>query len=132
MGNKIMKKENVFAVIVFVLAVLFLLVTFVKVYAYDPTGTADQTETESVSTDNQSITIDRPVSSRPSVSSNKSGTSYGSIPLKNYVMVTYGMVGEHVKEFQRFLNKYGYGLVVDGIFGIRTQMAWNDYVKLIK
>ncbi|HEX6290500.1 MAG TPA: peptidoglycan-binding protein [Herpetosiphonaceae bacterium] len=41
--------------------------------------------------------------------------------------VRYGDSGEAVKAAQRQLNKYGYGLTVDGVFGPGTDSATRDY-----
>jgi zinc D-Ala-D-Ala carboxypeptidase len=43
------------------------------------------------------------------------------------ITVRYGDSGEAVKAAQRQLNKYGYNLTVDGIFGSGTDTAARDY-----
>lgn len=40
-----------------------------------------------------------------------------------------GSKGEEVKTLQNALNKYGYGLVADGIFGVKTEAAVMDYQR---
>lgn len=44
-----------------------------------------------------------------------------------YKQVGYGSTGSAVKKLQTSLNKHGYGLAVDGIFGVKTQAAVRDY-----
>lgn len=44
-----------------------------------------------------------------------------------YKQVGYGSTGSAVKKLQTALNKHGYGLAVDGIFGVKTQAAVRDY-----
>lgn len=46
-----------------------------------------------------------------------------------YSTIKYGSTGDDVKKLQEELNKYGYGLDTDGIFGIKTQSAVKDYQK---
>lgn len=46
-----------------------------------------------------------------------------------YSTIKYGSTGEDVKKLQEELNKYGYGLATDGIFGVKTQSAVRDYQK---
>lgn len=46
-----------------------------------------------------------------------------------YKQVGYGSTGSAVKKLQTALNKHGYGLAVDGIFGVKTQAAVRDYQK---
>lgn len=46
-----------------------------------------------------------------------------------YTMVAYGSQGNAVKALQSQLNKRGYGLDEDGIFGKKTQAAVRDYQK---
>ena len=41
--------------------------------------------------------------------------------------LSYGSQGEEVRKLQEALNKQGYNLSVDGIFGINTQNAVRDY-----
>ena len=41
--------------------------------------------------------------------------------------ISYGSRGDEVKELQTALNKNGYNLSVDGIFGSKTQAAVKDY-----
>ena len=41
----------------------------------------------------------------------------------------HGSKGEEVKTLQNSLNKYGYGLTVDGSFGAKTEAAVKDYQK---
>lgn len=41
--------------------------------------------------------------------------------------ISYGASGNEVKELQTQLNKQGYNLAVDGIFGSKTQSAVKDY-----
>ena len=43
--------------------------------------------------------------------------------------IQYGSQGSDVKELQKLLNKNGYKLTEDGIFGINTQKAVRDYQK---
>ncbi len=47
----------------------------------------------------------------------------------NYTMVAYGSQGSTVKKLQNELNKRGYQLDEDGIFGKKTQSAVRDYQK---
>lgn len=47
----------------------------------------------------------------------------------NYSQVRYGAKGNDVKTLQEMLNKSGYGLAVDGVFGTKTQAAVKDYQK---
>ena len=46
-----------------------------------------------------------------------------------YPMVAYGSSGSAVKELQEALNRPGYGLAVDGIFGEKTKAAVRSYQK---
>ena len=46
---------------------------------------------------------------------------------KNRRQVSYGSQGGEVTELQKLLNKKGYGLKEDGIFGNKTQAAVKDY-----
>ncbi len=46
-----------------------------------------------------------------------------------YSTIQYGSTGDDVKKLQEELNKYGYGLDTDGIFGVKTQSAVRDYQK---
>ncbi len=46
-----------------------------------------------------------------------------------YATIKYGSTGDDVKKLQEELNKYGYGLDTDGIFGVKTQSAVRDYQK---
>lgn len=46
-----------------------------------------------------------------------------------YSQVSYGSKGSSVKALQEALNKKGYGLTVDGIFGANTQSAVKSYQK---
>ena len=46
-----------------------------------------------------------------------------------YPMVAYGSSGSAVKELQEALNRHGYGLAVDGIFGEKTKAAVRSYQK---
>ncbi len=46
-----------------------------------------------------------------------------------YSTIKYGSTGDDVKKLQEELNKYGYGLDTDGIFGVKTQSAVKDYQK---
>lgn len=46
-----------------------------------------------------------------------------------YSTIQYGSTGNDVKKLQEELNKYGYGLDTDGIFGVKTQSAVRDYQK---
>ena len=41
----------------------------------------------------------------------------------------YGSKGYFVRELQRLLNKVGYALKVDGIFGVRTRAAVKDFQR---
>ena len=44
-----------------------------------------------------------------------------------YTRLTLGSKGDDVKKLQTELNKYGYGLDVDGSFGQKTNDAVRDY-----
>lgn len=46
-----------------------------------------------------------------------------------YTMVAYGSQGSAVKQLQSELNRRGYGLDEDGIFGKKTRAAVRDYQK---
>lgn len=46
-----------------------------------------------------------------------------------YQTVSYGSSGESVRRLQNALNKKGYGLSEDGIFGEKTRAAVRDYQK---
>ena len=46
-----------------------------------------------------------------------------------YPMVAYGSSGSAVKELQEALNRHGYDLAVDGIFGEKTKAAVRSYQK---
>ena len=46
-----------------------------------------------------------------------------------YTMVAYGSQGSAVRQLQNELNKRGYGLAEDGIFGKKTRSAVRDYKK---
>ena len=46
-----------------------------------------------------------------------------------YTMVAYGSQGSTVRQLQNELNKRGYGLAEDGIFGKKTRSAERDYQK---
>ena len=46
-----------------------------------------------------------------------------------YKMVSYGSTGTAVRELQEALNRQGYGLAVDGVFGDKTRAAVRDYQK---
>ena len=43
--------------------------------------------------------------------------------------LSYGSKGSEVKKLQEELNKQGYKLDVDGIYGAKTQAAVKDYQK---
>jgi peptidoglycan hydrolase-like protein with peptidoglycan-binding domain len=47
--------------------------------------------------------------------------------MANYNQVGYGAQGSEVTELQKLLNKSGYNLAEDGIFGDKTQAAVRDY-----
>ena len=47
--------------------------------------------------------------------------------MANYKQVSYGSQGGDVTELQKLLNKNGYNLDEDGIFGSQTQKAVQDY-----
>lgn len=49
--------------------------------------------------------------------------------MANYKLVRYGSSGSDVKELQNLLNKNGYNLDEDGIFGANTRAAVQDYQK---
>ena len=49
--------------------------------------------------------------------------------MPNYNQVSYGSKGSDVTELQKLLNKNGYKLTEDGIFGKNTQSAVKDYQK---
>ena len=46
-----------------------------------------------------------------------------------YTMVAYGSQGSVVKQLQSELNRRGYSLDEDGIFGKKTRAAVRDYQK---
>ena len=46
-----------------------------------------------------------------------------------YQTVSYGSTGDSVRQLQTALNKKGYHLAVDGIFGTKTRAAVRDYQK---
>ena len=46
-----------------------------------------------------------------------------------YTMVAYGSQGSAVRQLQNELNKRGYSLDQDGIFGKKTRAAVRDYQK---
>ena len=46
-----------------------------------------------------------------------------------YTMVAYGSQGSAVKQLQSELNRRGYSLDEDGIFGKKTRAAVRDYQK---
>jgi lipoprotein-anchoring transpeptidase ErfK/SrfK len=50
-------------------------------------------------------------------------------PVIAYVSYELGSRGEEIKAIQQKLNKYGYKLVTDGIFGIKTQQAVLNFQK---
>ena len=47
-----------------------------------------------------------------------------------YRMVSYGSTGSAVKELQEALNRHGYNLDVDGVFGDKTRAAVRSYQKM--
>ena len=49
--------------------------------------------------------------------------------MATYKQVSYGSQGSDVTELQKLLNKNGYNLTADGIFGSKTQAAVKDYQK---
>ena len=49
--------------------------------------------------------------------------------MANYKQVSYGSKGSDVTELQKLLNKNGYGLDEDGVYGSKTQAAVKDYQK---
>lgn len=49
--------------------------------------------------------------------------------MANYKQVSYGSKGSDVTELQKLLNKNGYGLDEDGIYGSKTQAAVKDFQK---
>ena len=49
--------------------------------------------------------------------------------MANYNQVSYGSEGRDVTELQKLLNKNGYSLDEDGVFGSKTQAAVRDYQK---
>ena len=49
--------------------------------------------------------------------------------MATYKQVGYGSQGSDVTELQKLLNKNGYSLAEDGIFGSKTQAAVKDYQK---
>ena len=49
--------------------------------------------------------------------------------MANYNQVSYGSKGSDVTELQKLLNKNGYSLDEDGVFGSKTQSAVRDYQK---
>ena len=48
-----------------------------------------------------------------------------------YTMVAYGSQGGAVKQLQSELNKRGYQLDEDGIYGKKTKAAVRDYQKRV-
>ncbi len=46
-----------------------------------------------------------------------------------YPMLSFGSGGSAVRELQEALNRHGYGLAVDGVFGDKTKAAVRDYQK---
>lgn len=46
-----------------------------------------------------------------------------------YPLVSYGSTGATVRELQEALNRHGYSLAVDGVFGDKTKAAVRDYQK---
>ena len=46
-----------------------------------------------------------------------------------YPMLALGSGGSAVRELQEALNRHGYGLAVDGVFGNKTRAAVRDYQK---
>lgn len=49
--------------------------------------------------------------------------------IPNWGMLKKGSRGQQVKELQERLNKFGYKLVVDGIFGSKTDLAVRDFQR---
>lgn len=47
-----------------------------------------------------------------------------------YRMVSYGSTGSAVKELQEALNRHGYNLDVDGVFGDKTRAAVRSYQQM--
>lgn len=47
--------------------------------------------------------------------------------MAQYQQVSYGSRGSAVKELQTALNRRGYGLEVDGVFGVKTRAAVRDF-----
>ena len=47
-----------------------------------------------------------------------------------YPMVSYGSTGSAVRELQEALNRHGYHLDVDGVFGNKTEAAVRSYQKM--
>ena len=47
-------------------------------------------------------------------------------------VLKYGMQGEDVKSMQALLNKYGYGLVEDGMYGAKTKKALGAFQTKMK
>ena len=46
-----------------------------------------------------------------------------------YTMVAYGSQGDAVRQLQSELNRHGYQLDEDGVFGKKTRAAVRDYQK---
>ena len=46
-----------------------------------------------------------------------------------YQQVGYGSKGENVKKLQNLLNRQGYALDEDGVFGTKMQAAVKNYQK---
>ena len=59
----------------------------------------------------------------------RSGQPTIAVSSFNMPVLKEGSKGEDVKDLQRLLNKYKYGLIVDGIFGPKTKIAVADFQK---
>lgn len=64
--------------------------------------------------------------------SNSSSTSTGSSTTSTSTLLRKGSKGQAVKELQEKLNKLGYGLIVDGDFGSKTESAVISFQKKYK
>lgn len=68
------------------------------------------------------IKPEKPVNNSSSVNSVIPSTSHPTLKLNSPEY-------NEIKTLQTYLNKFGYGLVVDGLFGIKTYLAVRDFQK---